>query len=82
MRDDELYVRLNRAAASVEKVVGDARPIVDDLKVFAQKIADDPRQLGVKGALDRRPAGVGFNFNSSFKRPKVEVDEEAVWIQE
>jgi phospholipid/cholesterol/gamma-HCH transport system substrate-binding protein len=80
VRDDELYNRLNRAAASVEQITRDARPMVDDLKVFAQKIADDPRQLGVKGALDRRPSGVGFNFNTTLRRPKVDAD--AVWIEE
>ena len=67
--------------ASVEKVTRDARPIVDDLKVFAQKIADDPRQLGVKGALDKRPSGVGFNFNKSSLRQRA-VEEDAVWIED
>ena len=82
VRDDELYQRLNRAAASVEKVTRDARPIVDDLKVFAQKIADDPRQLGVKGALDKRQAGIGFNFNKSSALKRKAIEEDAVWIED
>ncbi len=85
VRDDELYVKLSSAASSIEQVTRDARPIVDDLKVFAQKIADDPRQLGVKGALDHRPSGVGFNFNSVFRKrttPHAVHRNDAVWIED
>jgi phospholipid/cholesterol/gamma-HCH transport system substrate-binding protein len=81
VRDDELYNRLNNAAISIEKVTRDARPIVDDLKVFAQKIADDPRQLGLKGMIDKRPTGVGLNFNTSLRRKKA-LEEDAVWIED
>ncbi|MBW8885216.1 MAG: hypothetical protein JF612_10690, partial [Planctomycetia bacterium] len=28
-------------------------------RIFSDKIARDPRLLGVKGALDRRPTGTG-----------------------
>jgi phospholipid/cholesterol/gamma-HCH transport system substrate-binding protein len=81
VRDDELYNRLNNAAVSIEQVTRDARPIVDDLKVFAQKIADDPRQLGLKGMIDKRPTGVGLNFNTSLRRKKA-LEEDAVWIED
>lgn len=81
VRDDELYNRLNNAAASVEKVTRDARPIVDDLKVFAQKLSEDPRQLGLKGLIDKRPSGVGLNFNTTVRR-KQALEEDAVWIDE
>lgn len=81
VRDDELYNRLNSAAANIQDITRDVRPIVDDLKVFAQKIADDPRQLGVKGALDRRPTGVGFNFSTSARRRRA-LEEDAIWIDE
>ncbi len=81
VRDDELYNRLNNAAASVEQVTRDARPIVDDLKVFAQKISEDPRQLGLKGLVDKRPSGVGMNFNTLVRRKKA-LEEDAVWIDE
>lgn len=85
VRDDELYEKLSSAVANIEQVTRDARPIVDDIKVFAQKIADDPRQLGVKGALDRRPSGVGFNFNSVFRKntpPRAVHRDDAIWIEE
>lgn len=81
VRDDELYNRLNNAAASVEQVTRDARPIVDDLKVFAQKISEDPRQLGLKGLVDKRPSGVGMNFNTLVRR-KQALEEDAVWIDD
>jgi hypothetical protein len=29
--------------------------IVDDVRVFTDKIARHPEQLGVRGAIDRRP---------------------------
>ena len=33
------------------------RPIMDDARVIASKIAHDPGRIGVKGALDRRQSG-------------------------
>jgi phospholipid/cholesterol/gamma-HCH transport system substrate-binding protein len=32
---------------------------MNDIRVFSDKIARDPRQLGLKGALDKRPLGAG-----------------------
>jgi len=43
------------AAANVKNLSGDLRPIVDDIRVFSDKIARHPESLGVRGALDRRP---------------------------
>ena len=36
------------------------RPILDDVRIFSDKIARDPRQLGVKGALSKTPSGYGL----------------------
>ena len=44
-----------QAAQNVSKLTKDLRPIVDDVRVFTDKIARHPEQLGVRGALDRRP---------------------------
>lgn len=60
VRDDELYDRLELATSNIEDATRRIRPILDDVRVFTDKIATDPRQLGVKGALDRRPLGVGL----------------------
>jgi hypothetical protein len=39
----------------VNRLTKELRPIVDDVRVFTDKIARHPEQLGVRGALDRRP---------------------------
>ena len=35
------------------------KPVVSDIRIFSDKIARDPRQLGLKGAIDKRPIGTG-----------------------
>lgn len=69
--DSELHDRLNRAAANVEETTRRLRPIVNDVRVFTDKIARDPRQLGVKGALDRRPSGQGFKPSFPWRNSRV-----------
>ncbi len=58
----DLYDRLNKTAKELELAIRKARPILNDVRVFTDKIARDPRQLGVKGALDRRPDGAGLKL--------------------
>jgi phospholipid/cholesterol/gamma-HCH transport system substrate-binding protein len=55
VRDPQVYNDLAQAAATVNKLTKELRPIVDDVRVFTDKIARHPEQLGVRGALDRRP---------------------------
>lgn len=62
--DDELYERLNTAIASVQDVTQKLPRIVNDLGVFSDKIARDPRLLGIKGAMDQRPAGMGLKSSA------------------
>ncbi len=52
--------RFERVVDSVEETTVKVRPIIDDVRIFTDKIARDPRQLGVKGALDRRSSGLGL----------------------
>ncbi len=59
MNEPELYDRLNRTLANAEEITFKLKPIMDDIRIFSDKIARDPRQLGLKGALDRRPTGTG-----------------------
>ncbi|QDU95456.1 MlaD family protein [Lignipirellula cremea] len=66
MNDEELYYKLNRAATNIEDASRQITPILADVRVFTDKIARDPRQLGVKGALDQRPAGAGTKMPISF----------------
>jgi len=58
VRDDEVYQQIQRVVGNVEEITRRARPIVEDVRIFTDKIARDPRQLGVKGALDQRPSGL------------------------
>ncbi|MEI6257514.1 MAG: MlaD family protein [Planctomycetota bacterium] len=55
VRDPKVYDDLAQAAATVNALTKELRPIVDDVRVFTDKIARHPEQLGVRGALDRRP---------------------------
>jgi hypothetical protein len=59
LNDDEMYLRLERTLINAEDITSRIKPILDDVRIFSDKIARDPRQLGLKGALDQRPLGVG-----------------------
>ena len=59
LHDDMIYQRLDHALANAEDITARIKPILDDVRIFSDKIARDPRQLGLKGALDRRPSGTG-----------------------
>lgn len=62
MHDDELYQRLSRTVENVEVLTMRLRPIMEDVRIFTDKIARDPRQIGVAGVLDRRPSRTGLKF--------------------
>lgn len=59
IHDRELYSRMSRAASNIEDASRRLRPILDDFRVFSDKLARDPRELGLKGMIDRRPLGAG-----------------------
>ncbi len=61
-RDRELYDKLQSVIGNVEAATRQIRPILDDVRVLTDKLARDPRLLGVKGALDRRPSGAGTKW--------------------
>jgi len=60
LEDDDLYFEIRRTVENIEQASARLRPILDDVRVFSDKIARDPRQLGVRGALDKRPSGAGL----------------------
>jgi phospholipid/cholesterol/gamma-HCH transport system substrate-binding protein len=64
LNDPGLYLRLERTLANAEEITAGIKPILSDIRVFSDKIARDPRQLGLKGALDRRPIGTGTKANA------------------
>lgn len=60
MEDDDIYWRVRRTIENIEQATAKMRPILDDVRIFSDKIARDPRQLGVKGAFDKRGSGLGL----------------------
>ena len=60
LEDDDLYFQIRRTVANIEQASARIRPIMDDVRIFTDKIARDPRELGVRGALTKRPSGAGF----------------------
>lgn len=75
----ELYQRLNRAAGNIEQVSGRLRPVVEDVRVFSDKIARDPSQLGLKGALENNQTGSKFLPFNFFYRQNAPPMEEFHW---
>lgn len=55
IQDPQLYEQIERTVRNVEELVRKARPIIDDARVFSDKIARHPETLGVRGAIERRP---------------------------
>ena len=62
INNPELYQKLDAAASNIEEITRRMRPIVDDARVIASKIARDPGRIGVKGLLDRSQTGSKFYF--------------------
>ncbi|PHQ35950.1 MlaD family protein [Rhodopirellula bahusiensis] len=60
LEDDELFYQVQRTVQNIEAASARLRPILDDVRVFSDKIARDPRQLGVRGAITNRPNGMGL----------------------
>lgn len=58
VHDDELYHRLNRAAGNMEIASAKLKPILSDARILADKLARNPAQLGVRGALYKSDDGV------------------------
>lgn len=55
IKDPDLYKHLDCAAANVDQMVHDLRPVIADFRVFSDKVARHPETLGVRGAIERRP---------------------------
>lgn len=60
IRDDDLYNQVFETVRNFRDASRKFPAIMNDIRVFSDKIATDPRQLGVKGALEKRPSGVGI----------------------
>jgi phospholipid/cholesterol/gamma-HCH transport system substrate-binding protein len=53
LHDPTLYDNVNSAAENVEQLTRDLRPILDDVRIFTDKIARDPGRLGVRGVFQQ-----------------------------
>lgn len=51
LEDRQLYDHLNGAAANIDQLTRQFKPIVNDIRIFTDKIARHPESLGVRGAL-------------------------------
>ncbi len=60
IEDDQLYYSLVNSLENIEQVTNRLQPIINDVRVFTDKVARDPGQLGVRGALSGRPSGLGL----------------------
>lgn len=70
LRDDDLYKQIKATVENLHDASRRIRPIVEDVRVFTDKIATDPRQLGLKGAVDNRPLGAGTKIIPMFKESR------------
>ncbi len=61
--EDDVYRKLNDAVGNIDDMTSKLGPILNDVRTFTDKIARDPSQLGVRGALDRRPTGIKANVS-------------------
>ena len=53
--DPELYQHVIRTVRNIDDLTRQLRPILDDARVFTDKIARHPEVLGVRGASERHP---------------------------
>jgi phospholipid/cholesterol/gamma-HCH transport system substrate-binding protein len=53
VNNPELYQHMNRAAKNIDELSRQLKPIVDDARVFSDKIARHPEVLGVRGAVQK-----------------------------
>ena len=60
LEDDEMYWQVRRTIENIEQASSRIKPILDDVRIFSDKVARDPRQLGIRGAVTRRPNGLGL----------------------
>jgi phospholipid/cholesterol/gamma-HCH transport system substrate-binding protein len=54
-KDPQLYENVMRTVENVDDLVVKLRPILNDARVFSDKIARHPELLGVRGAIQRNP---------------------------
>ncbi len=51
---------IQSASGNIQVLTQKLQPILNDVRIFTDKVARDPGQVGVRGALSARPLGVGL----------------------
>lgn len=64
LSDDEIYDSILRTTRNVEEVSARLEPLMDDIRLFGDALARDPGQIGLRGAIDRRPGKTGYKGNA------------------
>lgn len=59
MNDRRLYDNINSTVTTIEELSRSLRPVVNDARVFSDKIARHPELLGVRGAIQRNDGTKG-----------------------
>ncbi len=52
--------RIGAASENIQSLSARLQPIVDDVRIFTNKVSRDPGIIGVRGALSGRPVGAGL----------------------
>jgi phospholipid/cholesterol/gamma-HCH transport system substrate-binding protein len=55
LHDRQLYDHLNRAAENVDNLTRQLQPILNDVRIFTDKVARHPERVGAQGLLQRYP---------------------------
>jgi phospholipid/cholesterol/gamma-HCH transport system substrate-binding protein len=51
MTDPELYDNVKRTVANIERLTAEARPVLENAKIFTDKIARHPESIGLRGMV-------------------------------
>lgn len=51
---------IQSASGNIQVLTQKLQPILNDVRIFTDKVARDPGQIGVRGALSARPLGAGI----------------------
>ena len=72
----ELYQRVNHIVKNADELSRDLKPILNDVRVFSDKIARHPESLGVRGAIKK---DVGLKDTPASDGSETNVPESGRW---
>lgn len=69
LADPDLYRNLNRSSESLSILLSNLEPVVQDIRIFSDKVARHPELIGVSGAI-RGSSGLKDPAEADSKRPR------------